>query len=327
MNNDKSSVLVAAKGCVVALLSFGAASLAADAQTFSVDGLTYTRVSPVEVAVFDADASLSGAVVIPEKVSDGSAEFAVTSIGERAFEDCSAISSVTIPASVAAVGNDAFSFCSSLREVVISDGAAPLSVGYIPNLNAGLFADAPLAALYVGRDLSYSSRRGFSPFSGIRTLREAVVGNAVTEVGPYAFADCVSLASVTVMAPVPPSASVDSFEGVDKALCRLTVPEGTVGVYRSAPVWSEFPEITDGTASLCVPAASGRGSVSTSPGSIIVTGLPYGVTVVVSRVDGAEARRLTPAGCSVSLHDLTPGCYIVSVRGVGGDLSFRAMVP
>ncbi len=326
MNNDKSSVLVAAKGCVVALLLWGAA-FAADAQTFSVDGLTYTRVSPVEVAVSDADASLSGTVVIPGKVSDGSAEFAVTSIGERAFEDCSAISSVTIPASVAAVGNDAFSFCSSLRKVVISDGSAPLSVGYIPNLNAGLFADAPLAALYVGRDLSYSSRRGFSPFSGIRTLREAVVGNTVTEVAPYAFADCVSLASVTVMAPVPPSASADSFEGVDKALCRLTVPEGAVGAYRSAPVWSEFPEITDGTASLCVPAASGRVAVATAPGSIIVTGLPYGVTVAVSRVDGAEARRLTPAGRSVSLHDLTPGYYIVSVRGVGGDLSFRAMVP
>ena len=50
----------------------------------------------------------------------------VTNIGDRAFEKCSSLQSVTIPDSVTSIGNEAFSWCSSLRSVTIPDSVTSI---------------------------------------------------------------------------------------------------------------------------------------------------------------------------------------------------------
>ena len=41
----------------------------------------------------------------------------VTSIGERAFDECTSLKSITIPASITSIGEDAFKGCTSLESV------------------------------------------------------------------------------------------------------------------------------------------------------------------------------------------------------------------
>ena len=58
-------------------------------------------------------------VVIPEEVTYMNRTRKVTSIGKRAFFECSGLTSVTIPNSVTSIGEYAFMNCSSLTSVTI----------------------------------------------------------------------------------------------------------------------------------------------------------------------------------------------------------------
>ena len=68
----------------------------------------------------------SGNVVIPEQVTYGDNTYSVTSIGERAFIGCDALTSVTIPDSVTSIGDYAFSECSGLTSVTIGDSVTSI---------------------------------------------------------------------------------------------------------------------------------------------------------------------------------------------------------
>ena len=72
----------------------------------SIDGNLYTKDGKIllQYAIGKTDTSFT----IPDSV---------TSIGDRAFEDCSSFTSVTIPDSVTSIGDYAFYFCSSLTDV------------------------------------------------------------------------------------------------------------------------------------------------------------------------------------------------------------------
>ena len=60
---------------------------------------------------FDNSSAYQGDVVIPEEVTQMSITRRVTSIGERAFCECSGLTSITIPNSVTSIGRDAFNNC------------------------------------------------------------------------------------------------------------------------------------------------------------------------------------------------------------------------
>ena len=50
----------------------------------------------------------SGNIIIPSSVTYRSVTYSVTSIGSSAFQDCSGLTSVTIPNSVTSIGGSAF---------------------------------------------------------------------------------------------------------------------------------------------------------------------------------------------------------------------------
>ena len=67
-----------------------------------------------------------GAVTIPDTIEGRP----VTSIGDRAFYECTGLTSVTIPNSVASVGNGAFSDCTRLTRVYFLGDAPGIAGGW-----------------------------------------------------------------------------------------------------------------------------------------------------------------------------------------------------
>ena len=109
----------------------------ASAHDFEVGGIYYNitdaTAKTVEVTYSGSSSSsvaneYTGAETIPSTVTYNGATYSVTSIGERAFYDCTGLTSVTIPNSVTSIGLRAFDGCSGLTSVTIPNSVT--SIGY-----------------------------------------------------------------------------------------------------------------------------------------------------------------------------------------------------
>ena len=133
---------------------------------FTVDGVRYSvndDNTTVTVAGYPSDSEPTGDLTIPESVTFRGCPYRVTSIGVEAFDECSGLTSVTIPNSVTSIGEGAFASCSGLTSVTI-----------------------PNSVISIGKGAFYEC-------SGLTSV---IIGNSVTEIGYEAFRDCTGLTSV-----------------------------------------------------------------------------------------------------------------------------------
>ena len=68
-------------------------------------------------------------LIIPSLVYHGEHSYTVTSIGSLAFNECSGLTSVTIPSSVTSIGWYAFNGCSNLTSVTIPNSVTSIGDG------------------------------------------------------------------------------------------------------------------------------------------------------------------------------------------------------
>ena len=112
----------------------------------------------------------------------------VTEIGEHAFYDCESLTSVTIPDSVSAIGEYAFAYCDSLTSVTIPDSVTEIgehAFGSCKSLTSVTIPDSVTAI-------------GEHAFSFCTSLTSITIPDSVTSIGRYAFNGCTSLTSVHI---------------------------------------------------------------------------------------------------------------------------------
>lgn len=131
----------------------------------------------------------------------------VTSIGERAFYNCTSIFSITIPNSVTSIGEYAFLGCSSIFTITIPNSVTSIGLGafeYIPNIvYHGTAEGAPWGAqyhnAYVEGWLLYSdASKNHILTCSYRAYGEIEIPNSVTTIEDYAFAGCNDITSVNI---------------------------------------------------------------------------------------------------------------------------------
>ena len=140
------------------------------------------------VEVDSPSQSISGNLVIPSIVSDGTGEYTVTTIGRNAFSDCTGLTKVTIGDSVTEIGIGAFEGCSGLTSVDIPNSVTEIDYNAFSGCTA-------LTEVTIGNSVTTISQR---MFNGCSSLTSVVIPNSVTYIGYEAFNGCSSLTSIVI---------------------------------------------------------------------------------------------------------------------------------
>ena len=129
-----------------------------------------------------------GGISIPSSVSYNGETYSVTSIGKDAFEDCDALTSITIPNSVTSIGNGAFSSCNGLTSVTIGNSVTSIGNGAFSSCNG-------LTSVTIGNSVTSIGDYAFYWCDGLTSV---TIGNSVTSIGYGAFYNCEGLTSITI---------------------------------------------------------------------------------------------------------------------------------
>ena len=161
------------------------------------------KVLYIDDCLIDARASISGAYTINENarlianrafgdcssLTSITIPNSVTSIGDDAFYGCSSLTSITIPNSVTSIGDDAFYGCSSLTSITIPNSVT--SIG-----NSAFYGCSSLTSVTLNSNDIVSTSRMSNIFGS--QVEEYVIGDSVTSIGASAFSGCSFLTSITI---------------------------------------------------------------------------------------------------------------------------------
>ena len=228
------------------------------AHDFEVDGIYYKKINDTEVEVTykgtyasSYDYGYVGNVVIPESVTYNQTVYAVTLIGESAFQYCSGLTNIEISNSVTKIGNYAFSDCKSLTSIDI-----PNSVTSIGNWVFSRCSE--LTSVVIGNSVTFIGSFPFLECSGLTRIvvkegnsvydsrencnaiietasntlilgcKKSIIPNSVTLIGDRAFSDCSELTSIDIPNSVT-SIGVAAFYGCS-GLTSIEIPNSVTSI-------------------------------------------------------------------------------------------------
>ena len=172
-----------------------------------------------------------GAVDIPTTIGGVS----VTAIEGIAFQNCTNITSIIIPASVKTIGFNAFAGCTKLTSVVIPDGVTSIAQSAFDGCTSLTSLTIPGSVTSIEQDAFHSCTslssltilNGFTTimpyaFDGCSSLSSISLPNSLTKIGIGAFQDCVKITGLTIPSSVT-ILGLGAFRGCT-GLTSITIP-------------------------------------------------------------------------------------------------------
>ena len=156
----------------------------------SIDGVLFNK---NQTTILQCPISKTGNYVIPSSV---------TTIGDRAFESCEKLTTITIPLSVSSIGSYAFFGCSGLTTVFIPSSVSSIESEAFRNCSALINVDA--------NNPNYSSIDGVlfnktqTKLIQCPTSKTGIysIPSSVSSIGSWCFSDCSGLTSVILPSSV-----------------------------------------------------------------------------------------------------------------------------
>lgn len=201
----------------------------------------------------------TGSVTIPAKVTYNDVEYAVTSIGSRAFSMCldlksvtipngviniemyafavSGLTSINIPASVVNIGMGAFQTIANAESIVVEAG----NPVYDSRENCNALIETSTSTLLTGCKNTVIPQGvasiGMSAFSLCQKLTSITIPSSVKSIGQGAFVYCTGLTSITVLAPTAPALGKDAFYLHDGYITEIAVYVTNISSYNKFSQW------------------------------------------------------------------------------------------
>ena len=180
-------------------------------QKASITGYTGTDtelVIPAKVGEYPVGSIGDGAFQKNNDITSLVIAEGVTDIGYQAFQDCTKLARVTIPASITNwantmlnnYDNNAFMGCTALTELTLTEGLTTLGKRSFSGCTALKKVTIP-STISVFRNLT---------FSGCTALEELELTEGMTEIGFQAFENCTALEEVTIPSTIQRWATIDA---------------------------------------------------------------------------------------------------------------------
>ncbi len=126
----------------------------------------------------------------------------ITEIGRYAFDGCSGLTSLTLPAGITYIGQGAFGGCSGLTSLTLPAGITEIG-------GCAFLGCTGLTSLTLPASITKIDDYTFYGCTGLTSL---TLPAGITEIGRYAFDDCSGLTSLTLPAGIT-KISYDAFQG------------------------------------------------------------------------------------------------------------------
>lgn len=279
----------------------------------------------------------------------------IRAIGEKAFFHNHGVTKLTFPASIELIDYAAFAECAALQEVDL--GVARPKLVQNPFLGCKQLQKVSVSAdnkTYTSEDgvlysknfkelYVYPNARadkklvmnddletlGDFSFWFCTELQEVEFPSHLAKLGYRAFCGCSNIKKMTVKnnTPVENEFPDDTFEGVDKSNCQLSVPAGSKAAYKASATWGDF-NIVETTTDITSVTSNGTPIVHRMANDCVVEniGNKYskavltdlsGRTIITTEVDNG----------TVVLHTdtLPQGIYVITLYGVAGKYSIKTV--
>ena len=223
---------------------------------FNKDGFTYqvdNMLLTAQVTSFDQSTSN---VLIPSQVTYNGMTYNVTSIGEKAFQRNTTLTSVVLPYTISSIGEEAFGGCTNLASIVVPESVTEIGIGAFWGCEALTSFNIPNGITRIAESTLWGCKKlteitipqgvvaiDEGAFKHCSSLGFVTIPSSVRQVGESAFRRCNVLTEVYCYAMTVPETEETAFDESPTEIATLHVPANAVDAYKKAWPWSGFKNI------------------------------------------------------------------------------------
>lgn len=263
------------------------------------------------------------------------------SIDPGAFNNCKSLTGyITLPSTLTWMGEYSFYNCSGISGFNVENGNNYYSAaeGVLFNKQQDSLYICPLSKSGNYNIPSTVKHIGTYAFDGCNNISNINLPSSVQEIGSYAFEYCTGLSSILIPQNVniigngafyacknlqqfaianitPPIIDYFALDSINKTSCVLMIPTGTSAIYKNAPYWGEFSQVSETNFN------SGNTQVNTSAyrcfktsDGIRIEGLQTNDLIEIYSLHGLSLIKTTASESSKHIYLPVKGIFIVKIN-------------